>query len=206
MTQDSLKEIKAEILEIVSKSLVPEDCAHAKNVLEWVLRLKPDADIALQLAALGHDIERAIPERRLNRNDYDDFDAFKRDHAENSARIIHELLHKYEIDEEIVTKVCHLIRHHEHGKENDTEAYVLNDADSLSFFDLNLPYYFERMGEAETFFRMQWGYRRLSERARTYLQNVTFEAEPLNDFLEQIKTSEHESSKCAVFQIFNSAS
>jgi len=28
----------------------------------WVLRLKPEADIALQIAALGHDIERSIKE------------------------------------------------------------------------------------------------------------------------------------------------
>ena len=34
--------------------------------------LKPDADDALKIAALGHDIERAIEERKVRREDYKD--------------------------------------------------------------------------------------------------------------------------------------
>ncbi len=37
---------------------MPEDPRHAENTLDWLLKLKPDADEALQIAALGHDIER----------------------------------------------------------------------------------------------------------------------------------------------------
>ncbi|SVD31636.1 uncharacterized protein METZ01_LOCUS384490, partial [marine metagenome] len=44
---------------VIARSKVPEDPVHAENVLEWVLKLKPDAGEALQLAALAHDIDRA---------------------------------------------------------------------------------------------------------------------------------------------------
>ena len=55
---------------IIKKSQVPEDPIHSKNTLEWLLKLKPDADDALKIAALGHDIERAIAERKVRREDF----------------------------------------------------------------------------------------------------------------------------------------
>jgi len=45
------KAIENEIEDIISCSDVPEDYAHAKSVKEWVLKFRPDADWALQLAA-----------------------------------------------------------------------------------------------------------------------------------------------------------
>lgn len=56
---------------------MPEDPEHAQNTLEWLLKLKPDADEALQIAALGHDIERAFEDTKVRRDDYRDFDTFK---------------------------------------------------------------------------------------------------------------------------------
>jgi hypothetical protein len=56
--------VKKRIEEIIKTSPVPEDPIHSKNTLEWLLWLKPDADEALQIAALGHDIERAIKSMR----------------------------------------------------------------------------------------------------------------------------------------------
>ena len=49
----------------------------------------------------------------------------------------------------------------------DPRSDLLKDADSLSYFDVNLPLYFERNGWQETHRRCVWGYRRLSERARS---------------------------------------
>jgi len=178
--------IEHEILRILSNSPVPEDYDHALNVLEWVRRLQPDSGAALQLAALGHDLERALPNRKVWRREFDTYDSFKRAHAENSAVIMRELLAKYPLDKDIVARVCYLIRYHEFGKDDDPELVVLKDADSLSFFEINLPHYFRREGERETFSRMQWGFRRLSERARRYLQSMKYEEEILNRFLLEI--------------------
>jgi len=40
---------------------------------------------------------------------------------------------------------------------------ILRDADSISFFHVNLPYYFIRNGVEETKRRYLWGYRRLPD-------------------------------------------
>ncbi|MDL1957887.1 MAG: DUF4202 domain-containing protein, partial [Deltaproteobacteria bacterium] len=72
---------KQKIRLVVAGSLVPEDLRHADNTLEWLLRLAPDAGYALQLAALAHDIDRAIEETKVNRADFDDYNAFKAAHA-----------------------------------------------------------------------------------------------------------------------------
>ncbi len=162
----------------MSQSPVPEDYRHAENVLEWVMRLSPDAGLALRLAAVGHDIERALPEEKVVRSAYPSYDAFKKAHAENSARILRRLLRKYPFDDEIIERVCFLVRHHEFGVEGDREVEVLKDADSLSFFECNLPYYLEREGEEKALERMRWGYRRLSEKGKLLLSQL-----PLNEEL-----------------------
>ncbi len=163
------KQAEQAILEILKRSAVPEDYAHALNVRDWVRRLKPDAGVALELAALGHDLERALADRKVQRADFDSYDAFKRAHAENSARILQALLKRLGADPGVTKRVAELVRHHEFGKPGDAELTVLKDADSLSFFEVNLPAYYEREGESETRFRMQWGYRRLSDSAKRHL-------------------------------------
>ena len=62
---DGIKRVKKAIEAVVAESSVPEDPLHSKNTLSWLLKLKPDADEALQIAALGHDIERAIERRKV---------------------------------------------------------------------------------------------------------------------------------------------
>ena len=56
----SIRCAEQRIRSAISRSKVPEDPLHAENTLAWVLKLIPEADEALKLAALGHDIDRAI--------------------------------------------------------------------------------------------------------------------------------------------------
>ncbi|MCK9329800.1 MAG: hypothetical protein M0Q94_07995 [Candidatus Cloacimonetes bacterium] len=42
------------------KSPIEFDLTHGRLVLKWVLILKPEADDAFKIAALSHDIDRAI--------------------------------------------------------------------------------------------------------------------------------------------------
>jgi CDP-L-myo-inositol myo-inositolphosphotransferase len=177
------RRITNEILEILRCSALPEDYDHALNVLEWVNRLKPDADFPLQIAALGHDIERALPERKVQRINFPIYDDFKRAHAENSAKIVNEILSLYPFTHDVVERVHYLVANHEFGKDNDFDLTILKDADSLSFFEINLPYYLHREGEEETYFRMQWGYNRMSERAKRFLKNFSDGEDILKDFL-----------------------
>ena len=104
-----LKDIELEIETIISKSQVPEDSIHSKNTREWVLKLKPEADMALQIAALGHDIERSIEERKIKRENFTDYDDFKKAHSHNSATILQEILLKYDVKQDFIDKVVDLV-------------------------------------------------------------------------------------------------
>jgi hypothetical protein len=61
---------------------------------------------------------------------------------------------------------------HEVG--GDPRSDLLKDADSLSFFDVNLPLYFARNGWGETRRRCVWGYRRLSERMKPIVARLAY--------------------------------
>ena len=168
-----LKNIESEIERIISKSEIPEDSKHSKNTRAWVLKLKPEADISLQIAALGHDIERSIKELKINREYYSDYNEFKVAHARNSAKILYDLLSKYDLNQTIRYKVSDLVTHHEFG--GNPEANTLKDADSISYFDVNLPFYFQRNSKRETKSRIMWGYQRLSDKAKSIVKNFSYD-------------------------------
>ncbi len=157
---DSIACVKKKIEEIIVKSSVPEDPIHAKNTMQWLLRLKPDAAEALKIAALGHDIERAIEERKVRREGYKNYDEFKDAHALNSANILVEIMKECNISKKLADDIFFLVRRHETGGTRRVD--ILRDADGISFFHVNLPYYFIRNDVEETQKRCLWGYKKLS--------------------------------------------
>ena len=180
---NGFERVKQAIEAVVAESNVPEDPVHSKNTLAWLLKLKPDADEALQIAALGHDIERAIERRKVRRADFDDYDEFKAAHARNSALVLREIMQKCGLPTAITDDVCRLVCRHEVG--GDERCDLLRDADSISYFDVNLPFYFEREGYAETLRRTIWGYRRLSAGVRHLACTITYETDSLNILLRE---------------------
>ncbi len=180
---DSIVCAKQKIRAIISKSGVPEDPVHAENVLEWVLKLKPDADEALQIAALAHDIDRAVEKRKILRSDFNDYDAFKAAHAKNSARILREILNGYHVEQTIIDEACRLVERHETG--GDLCSDLLKDADSISFFEVNMPLYFQREGYEETLKRCIWGYHRLSPKMKAICQKMTYSHHSLDKILQE---------------------
>lgn len=184
------KAIENEIEDIISRSDVPEDYAHAESVKGWVLKFRPDADWALQIAASAHDIERALTQRKVIRSKFSDYNVFKNAHALNSAKVIQEILDKYPLSRKVKNKILSLIKNHEIGQTKDPDLAVLKDADSLSFFEANLPAYAERNDESEILSRMGWGYQRLSRKARQIVKEFHYENERLNEFLQRILSSE----------------
>ena len=183
-----LKNIKSEIETIISKSQVPEDSIHSQNTREWVLKLKPEADTALQIAALGHDIERSIEQRKIKRENFTDYDEFKKAHSQNSATILQEILLTYDVNQDFIDKVVNLVLLHEFG--GTLEANILKYADSISFFDVNLPIYFQRNSERETAFRMKWGYKKLSHFAKSIVRNFSYDNVELEAFFNKV-VSQH---------------
>jgi len=174
---NSIDRVSKSIETIISGSSVPEDPVHSKNTLNWLLKLKPDADEALQIAALGHDIERAVDQRKVRREDFEHYDQFKATHAHNSAEILKEVMLNCGVEETLMEQVYDLVNRHEVG--GDERSDLLKDADSISYFDVNLPHYYNRHGWDETKRRCLWGYKRLSEKMKTLAAKLTFENDEL---------------------------
>ncbi len=179
----SIECAKAKIRAIIAGSKVPEDPRHAENTLEWLLRLNPTAGPALQIAALGHDIDRAIAETKIQRADFDDYDEFKVAHARHGAGILRPILVGCGVSQDILDEACRLMVLHEVGGDPDSD--LLKDADSISYFDVNLPLYYQREGREEAKRRCYWGYRRLSEQRRGIVENMVYPNESLTQLLKE---------------------
>lgn len=179
---NSITCVKKKIEEIIARSSVPEDPIHSKNTLEWLLKLEPDADESLKIAALGHDIERAIEERKVRRKNYKSYDEFKSAHALNSAKILAEIMEECNISGELTDDVFLLVRHHETGDER--RASVLRDADSISFFHMNLPYYFVRNSIEETKKRCLWGYKKLPDNLKGIVSGFDYQDKELQSLVK----------------------
>ena len=181
---DNIDCAKQKIREVIAGSQVPEDPGHADNTLEWLLRLEPDAGEALKLAALAHDIDRAIEEIKVRRADFDDYDVFKATHARNSAEILRPILIACGVERNILEEACRLVEFHEVS--GDPGSDLLKNADSISYFDVNLPLYFQREGWDETKRRSHWGYRRLAPRAQEIVKHIDHEDKDLARLLREV--------------------
>ena len=167
---------------VIAASPVPEDPAHAENTRQWLLRFAPRADTALQIAALAHDIDRAMP-NKIQRHHFSDYDTFKAAHAKHGAVATRAILEESAIDPAIIRETCRLICLHETG--GDPRADVLRDADSVSYFDVNLPLYFEREGQQEALRRCVWGVRRISSSRRNILNTLQHDSPILMQMIQE---------------------
>ena len=180
MGSEAIEQVKNKIEEIILLSPYSEDVFHSINTLEWVMKLNPDADIALQIAALGHDIERGMEDRSINASNYETFGEFKQAHALNSAEILVGIMEEYCVEQKLIDDVAHLVANHEIG--GDEREELLKDADTLSFFHVCLPLYFDRRGSTTTKKRCVWGYKKLSD----HLKKNVLEIEFLDDNLRKL--------------------
>ena len=165
--------IQKEIYSILPESPLDFELMHAQLVLKWVLKLKPDADEALKIAALARDIDRAITgitEKDLS--DYSKINEFKKEHSVRSANFIAELLVKHGCQEEIIKKVKDLVEKHEVG--GDSESDILMNADSLAYFEYNIPSYLKRNGEERTREKIKFMFSRLSDDAKKLVKQINF--------------------------------
>jgi hypothetical protein len=108
---------------------------HLVRTRDWVVELKPDAGLALRIAALTHDIERRYPGSPDPwQRDWGD-PGYVLEHSIRSARIVRAWLEEQGAPAEVVAEVERLVLHHELGGYPDAD--VLQSADSLSFLEVN---------------------------------------------------------------------
>ena len=180
---NNIESAKGKIREVIAASKVPEDPGHADNTLAWLFKLDPKTDPAMQIAALAHDIDRAVEARKVRRFDFDDYDVFKAAHAQNGAKILREILDDCQVAKDITDEACRLVTLHEVG--GDSRSDLLKDVDSISYFDVNMPLYFQREGWDETKRRCVWGYRRLSSQGKEIVKGITYEKQALTRLLNE---------------------
>lgn len=148
---------------------------HAKSTLKFLLMLKPNADLALRIAALAHDVERAFDDR-IVKGPNETYGHFKQRHAKNSAKHIAAFLAKEGADKNLVKKVKALVEKHEVG--GSKEANVLKDADSLSFFKTNLGIYVKNRPRETVKNKIKYMYGRLTSKkakqlAKPFLRKIS---------------------------------
>jgi hypothetical protein len=161
----------------LGKPLVRADWAHALDVWQWVIRLDPGAGLAVQLAALFHDVERLVREADVRVEPRaPEYQAFKDEHARRSAELADRTLAAAGVEEAPRAHTARLISGHEHppapGDSDAAELALLNDADALSFFSLNSPGYVDWFGPEAARRKVAWTLARLRPEARRRLDGV----------------------------------
>lgn len=170
---------------ILKESPVKEDVIHAELVLKWVLQLKNDADEALQIAAFSHDIDRAISkitESEL-KNSLEGYAKYKEEHAGRSAKYIAEILKEYKYPLKTIKKISELVKNHEVG--GDKESDILRDADSLAYFEYNIPSYIERNGEEKAKRKIQFMYKRASSKVKKIIEAMEYKNTALKNLVKK---------------------
>lgn len=176
--------IKKEIESILPNSPLDFELKHSELVLKWVLNLKPDADEALKIAALSHDIERAITKiTEKDLKDYSKIDEFKKEHSIRSAKFICNILKKHKYSQNIIDKVKHLVENHEFG--GDEESNILMDADSLAYFDYNIPSTLKRSGRERTKEKIKFMYKRLAAKAKKLVNLIKFKDQEIAELVKE---------------------
>lgn len=166
----------------LSKPLVRADFDHALDTWQWMLRLAPGAGLALQIAALFHDIERLVTEADVRvEHRAADYQTFKDDHARRGAEMTEDLLAAAGVGAEMRWRVGRLVARHEQPPAPDdpdaSDLGLLNDADALSFFSLNSPGYLDYYGPDQTRRKVAYTLARLRPEARERLRRLRLRPE-----------------------------
>lgn len=117
---------------------------HFERTLYWIKQLKPDADLALQISAYSHDIQRAFASEESLKKVENSDNGFKdesmlKEHQEGGGDIMYRFLLEHGQTDALAAKAKHLISKHEVG--GDDEQNLLKDADSVSYFECNADHF-----------------------------------------------------------------
>ncbi|RLG21415.1 hypothetical protein DRN74_02525 [Candidatus Micrarchaeota archaeon] len=164
-------EVKQFVKESFEECGYKEHIKHLERTVYWVKKLKPNADEALLIAAISHDIGTAHRwkkiQKELHQMKFTDKELIEK-HQKECARIIEEFLRKQGANPEIIDRVKMLVSKHEEG--GNADQNLLKDADSISFFENNIPVFLnmaKKIGKGKVKQKFDWMYNRMtSEKAR----------------------------------------
>ena len=130
------------VISSFSEEALKNQLTHFKRTVHWVKELNPEADEALLISAIAHDIERSVRKEEVLKKIKEiglTSSDFLKNHQERGAEIIANFLEEQGAENELIDKVKRLVSKHEVG--GDEEQNLLKDADSLSFLENNLSYF-----------------------------------------------------------------
>jgi len=164
----------------INESFKNESVIHFERTLFWVKKLQPTADDALIIAAYSHDIERAFRtdnvfrKIKTSKEGFTDVD-FLKNHQEKGAEIMYDFLISNKADKQLAKRVAHLIRKHEVG--GDEDQNLLKDADSISFFETNAPFFADvkvkDLGTEKVKAKFDWMFERItSPKAKKFAEPI----------------------------------
>lgn len=158
--------IKDKVVKICQENNWSVVSTHLLKTVDWVEKLRPDADEGLLIAAVSHDIERI----------YKDKDSYlgsdltgkseaerKKYHQEKSAEIVARLLEEEDAPAELIDRVKMLVSKHEVG--GNVDQNLLMDADSISFLENNVEFFVNEMvramGKEKVKWKFDWMFNRI---------------------------------------------
>lgn len=142
---------------------------HLLRTVYWLHQLKPDADDALCIAAVAHDIERTYRDEGesileiIRKKGFIDEGILNR-HQNKSAKIICEFLKEKGANDDFIERVKGLVEKHEVGGTDDQN--LIKDADSISYFENNAIYFVDvklkEVGAPHVKEKLDWMFNRMS--------------------------------------------
>lgn len=151
---------------------------HLYYTEKWVLKLKPNADYALRLAALLHDIDRAFMKNRIKGKNIRYYKRYKSKHSKDVYKIAKKVLMEFNFSKKGIHKVLFLIKHHEYGIKSLKHTYhqdldTLMNADSLAFFE-EFEKYLKAWGKKATENKIEYTWARLSSQGKGIVKKRFF--------------------------------
>jgi len=154
---------------------------HFVRTVHWIKTLSPEADEALLVAAIAHDIERAFRQKDMSEKrasvGWVSIE-FYGPHEDRGAEIIADFLKRKNVDSDFIERVKMLVSKHEEGGNDDQN--ILKDADSLSFFETNVSLFFEKnlleIGKEKVKQKFDWMFNRITSKKAKQIAQPLYEA------------------------------
>lgn len=158
------------IVETLRTEGTTNDIMHAINTLHWLTIMDSSASEIIRLAALGHDIERARANRLLMRG-FTSYIEYKRAHARISGMMLNAIIAECGYADNDGDLIEYIVAHAEE-RSDDAMVQVVCDADSISFFDVNLAGYVKEKPGIVVAEKAQFMYDRSSDAARWHIRTL----------------------------------
>ncbi len=172
---EKVKLLEERLIEIMRPT---KELVHGQETRAWLLKIVPDVSWQLQIAALAHDIERAVPyiegmtPLKVLRTKTQTYDEYKALHAKRSAQLMKHIMKHLQFEEQDIKTVTDAIEKHELGGDNYSD--LVRDADSIRWFDTGYFNYIDKYGVGGACEKGWWMYKRARPETKSLINQLPF--------------------------------